>query len=133
MICCGAFALLVASGLLPDQAANNTPNWVIGLVGMIFVTAGVMIILREHTRLLDLLAALLLFSFALICGWIAVYASAEGFSGGIPFLPHGMKVSFARIMFGFGAIMCSFTFAYALKRFFRPSESAGKQGQDQSN
>lgn len=48
-IACGGFALLVASSVLPMQIANDTPPWVIGLVGVMFVTAGVMIFLRFET------------------------------------------------------------------------------------
>ena len=100
------------------QTANDTPVWVIGLVGVMFVISGVMIFLRNYSRALDLFAAIILASFTLVGGWIAFYASSEGFSGGIPFLPSDMNVSFARIMFGFGALLCFGGFLYALKRFF---------------
>jgi len=115
---CGTFALLVASGVLPMQTANDTPLWVIGLVGLTFVTASVMIFMREHSRALDLFAALILASFALIAGWVTFFASPEGFSGGIPFLPNDTNVALARIIFGLGAILCFGAFLYALKRFF---------------
>ena len=121
-IACGGFALLVASSVLPMQTANGTPLWVIGLVGVMFVTAGVMIFLRNYSRALDLFAALILASFTLITGWITFYGSAEGFSGGIPFLPHDMNVSLARMMFGLGAILCFAGFLYALKRYFGSQE-----------
>ena len=117
-IACGGYALLAASGVLPVQTANNTPVWVVGLVGVMFVIAGVMIFLRNYSRALDLFAAIILASFTLIAGWITFHASSEGFSGGIPFLPNDMNVSFARVMFGFGALLCFGGFLYALKRFF---------------
>ena len=117
-IACGGYALLAASGVLPVQTANNTPVWVIGLVGVMFVIAGVMIFLRNYSRALDLFAALSLASFTLITGWITFHASSEGFSGGIPFLPNDMNVSLARVMFGLGALLCFGGFLYALKRFF---------------
>ena len=115
---CGVFALLVASGVLPIQTAYDTPMWVVGLVGVVFVIASVMIFMRNHSRALDLFAAIILASFALIGGWVTLFASPEGFSGGIPFLPHDTNVSLGRIMFGFGAILCFGAFLYALKRFF---------------
>ena len=117
-IACGGYALLAASGVLPVQTANNTPVWVVGLVGVMFVIAGVMIFLRNYSRALDLFAAIILASFTLIAGWITFHASSEGFSGGIPFLPDDMNVSFARVMFGLGALLCFGGFLYALKRFF---------------
>jgi hypothetical protein len=117
-IACGGYALLAASGVLRLQTANNTPVWVIGLAGVMFVIAGVMIFLRNYSRALDLLAAIVLASFTLITGWITFHASSEGFSGGIPFLPNDMNVSFARVMFGLGALLCFGGFLYAIKRFF---------------
>jgi hypothetical protein len=117
-IACGGYALLAASGVLPAQTENDTPSWVIGLVGVMFVIAGIMIFLRNYSRALDLFAAIILASFTLIAGWIAFHASSEGFSGGIPFLPNDMNVSLARVMFGLGALLCCGGFLYALKRFF---------------
>jgi hypothetical protein len=117
----GVLALLAASGVLPMQTANDTPMWVVGLIGVMFVIAGVMIFLRNHSRALDFFAAIVLASFTLIFGWITFFASPEGFSGGIPFLPNDINVSFARIMFGLGALMCFGGFLYAVKRFLRPT------------
>jgi TRAP-type C4-dicarboxylate transport system permease small subunit len=118
-IACGGYALLAASGVIPAQTANDTPAWVVGLAGMAFVIAGIMIFLRNYSRALDLFAAVILASFTLIAGWITFHASSEGFSGGIPFLPNDMNVSLARIMFGLGGLLCFGGFLYALKRFFR--------------
>jgi len=119
---CGGLALLVASGVLPMRNANDTPTWIIGLVGAMFVTAGAMIFLRNYSRLLDFFAALILAAFTSITGWIAFYGSADGFSGGIPFLPHGTNISLARTLFGLGGILCFLGFLYALKRFLGPPE-----------
>jgi hypothetical protein len=118
-ITCGGFALFVAAGVVPMQTANDTPMWVVGLIGVMFVIAGIMIFLRNHSRALDFFAAIILASFTLITGWITFFASPEGFSGGIPFLPRDMNVTLARVMFGLGSIMCFGGFLYAVKRFFR--------------
>lgn len=117
-IACGGYALLAASGVLPVTMANDTPVWVLGLAGIMFVIAGLMIFLRNYSRALDLLAALILASFTLIAAWITFHASSEGFSGGIPFLPYEFNVSLGRVMFGLGALLCFGGFLYALKRFF---------------
>jgi TRAP-type C4-dicarboxylate transport system permease small subunit len=117
-IACGGYALLAASGVITAQTANDTPAWVLGLAGMTFVIAGIMIFLRNYSRALDLFAAVVLASFTLITGWIAFHASSAGFSGGIPFLPSDMNVSLGRVMFGLGALLCFGGFLYALKRFF---------------
>ena len=117
-IACGGYALLIAAGVIDAEPANGTPYWVIGLAGLAFVIAGFMIFLRNYSRALDLFAAILLGAFTLVAGWVAFYSSPEGFSGGIPLLPRDMNVSFGRIMFGLGTLMCFAGFLYALKRFF---------------
>ena len=117
-IACGGYILLIASGVIDAEPANDTPYWVVGLAGLAFVLAGFMIFLRNHSRALDLFAAVLLGAFTMMAVWVAFYSSGEGFSGGIPFLPRGMNVSAGRVMFGLGALMCFAGFLYALKRFF---------------
>ena len=118
-IACGGFALLSATGVLPIETANNTPLWVVGLAGLVFVIGGVMIFLKNHSRALDLMASIILASFALIAAWIACYGSAEEFSGGIPLLSQGTNVSLARVMFGVGAVVCFAGFLYAIRRYFQ--------------
>ena len=118
VIACGGYALLAASSVIPVQTENDTPLWVVGLVGVILVIAGIMIFLRNYSRALDLFAAIMLAAFTLISGWITFHASSEGFSGGVPFLPNDMNVSLARVMFGIGTLLCFGIFLYALKRFF---------------
>jgi hypothetical protein len=117
-IACGGYALLAAVGVLPIETANDTPMWVVGLIGVMFIIAGIMIFLRNHSRALDFFAGIILASFTLITGWIAFFASPEGFSGGIPFLPRAMNVTLGRVMFGLGSIMCFGGFLYAVKRLF---------------
>ena len=117
-IACGGYALLVASGLLNAEPSNGTPFWVIGLVGLSFVIAGLMILLRHYSRAVDLLAAVLLGAFTLVAGWVTFDSSPDGMSGGIPFLPRDMNVTLGRTMFGLGTLMCFGGFLYALKRFF---------------
>jgi hypothetical protein len=45
------------------------------------------------------------FGFAVLGTWIAFVGDARSFAGGIPFLGPG-NVSFARILFGFGTMIC---------------------------
>jgi len=116
-IACGGYALLVAAEVLPVDMSNNTPRWIAGVIGGMFVIAGLMIFLRNYSRALDLLAALILAGFTLTAAWITVYG-ADGISGGVPFLPRDMNISFGRVMFGLGAAMCFAGFLYALRRFF---------------
>lgn len=117
-IACGGYILLIATGVIDAEPANDTPYWVLGLAGLAFVLAGLMIFLRNHSRALDLFAAVLLGAFTLMAGWVAFHSSPDGMSGGIPFLPRDMNVTLGRTLFGLGAFMCFAGFLYALKRFF---------------
>ena len=117
-IACGGFILLVLAGVIPGEMANNTPRWIGALAGFVFVIGGTMIFLRNHSRALDLFAAVVLAAFALMAGWVAVYG-AEGILGGVPFLSRDTNVSIGRGMFGFGAVMCFGAFLYAMQRFFK--------------
>jgi hypothetical protein len=116
-IACGGYILLMAAGVLPGEMTNDTPLWVGGLAGFVFVLAGVMIFLRNHSRALDLAAAIILSAFALMAAWVAGYGS-EGMSGGMLFLPHEWNISIGRALFGFGSVLCMLGVAYALRRFF---------------
>ena len=105
------------------QTVNDTPVWLVGLIGVMFCIAGLMILLRNHSRTLDFLAALVLALFVTIFGWVAFFASPEGFSGDILVLPRGVSVLFAKTMFGLGMLMCLGGFLYAVRRFCRGRDS----------
>lgn len=117
-VACGGYMLLMSVDVLPGEMADNTPRWIGALAGFVFVIAGVMIFLRNHSRALDLFAAILLAAFALMAAWIAIHG-AEGISGGVPFLPRDANISLGRVLFGFGAVLCFGGVFYAMHRFFK--------------
>ncbi|MGI9270819.1 MAG: hypothetical protein ACR2QT_03525 [Woeseiaceae bacterium] len=115
---CGGYMLLMTSGVIPAEMAPDTPRWIGGLAGFAFIIAGAMIFLRDHSRALDLLAAILLAAFALMGAWVSVYG-AEGISGGLPLAARETNMSIGRVVFGLGAVLCFAGCLWALHRFFR--------------
>lgn len=129
-IAMGLFPVAIAVGVInPDPASVHAPLWVIGVCGLVFVAAGAAILVGPGNKLVHLFAALILLSFALISGWVAFFGPANGFSGGIPFLPHATNVKIARWVFGGGSALCLLLFFYAISQMFNPklqSEQASK-------
>jgi len=115
----GLAVMALALGLLPLDDTNVTaPRWIVGIGGAIFATAGLMMLLGEQSPVNNLLAAFLLTGMGLIGGWVGLFGSDEGFSGGLPFLPETVNISLARGLFGMGALICFLLAAYAFKLQF---------------
>ena len=93
--------------------------WVVVICGLVFILAGCMILYASHRQVIDLLAALLLLLFGITGAWVAVFAGADAFSGGIPLLSDATNVILARFLFGAGAVLYLALSALALKRFVR--------------
>lgn len=102
----GFYPIAIAAKWLPfDQNAVHAPLWIIFLSGVVFVIAGIMLLLRQHAQLNNLLAALLLASMAAVGGWITFFAPSDGFSGGVPFLSEVQNTALARGFFGLGTLL----------------------------
>jgi len=110
----------IASGFIPtsDEQAH-APLWVIGLCGVVFLIGGCMILLGRHSRVNDLLAAILCAIFGVVGLWVSLFSSSEGFSGGIPFLSYEQNVTIARWVFGLGSLISFAIAAYAFRRSIR--------------
>ena len=116
----GLYLLAISFRLLEtDSASTHAPMWIIGLIGIVFMVAGCMILLRKHNRLLDVLAAIICFSFAVVGIWVSLFSPSEGFSGGIPFVSESINIFLARGVFGLGAIVTSLMCLYAIRRALR--------------
>jgi uncharacterized protein YjeT (DUF2065 family) len=122
----GLYPIVMAAKWLPlAQNAVHAPLWVISLSGVVFIIAGMMLSLRQHPKLNNLLAAILLASMAAIGGWIAFLAPPDGFSGGIPFLSKAQNIALARSCFGFGAFVSAVLCGYAIRQFLRAKSNSG--------
>lgn len=112
----GLAVIAIATDLLPTDDANfGAPRWLIGIAGSIFVIAGLMILLGEKSNINNFLAGCLLTGMGLVGGWVGIFGSDQGFSGGIPFVPETVNISIARGIFGIGSLFCLLMAAYAFK------------------
>lgn len=118
----GTLPQLVALGLIPVAEADvYAPIWVVAISGMVFLIGGCMIFLGDHSWANDLLAGVLCLLFGVVGVWVALFASSEGFSGGIPLLSDAVNVTLGRWVFGGGAFISFSISAYAFRRAFQSS------------
>ncbi len=110
--------------ILVDEAAVNAPLWIIGICGVIFFLAGLLIFLGEESKYNNLLAGLLVAGMGAIGSWVALFGTDSGFSGGVPFLSAEFNISLARLLFGFGGLICFLIAGYALKQQFTKKEGS---------
>lgn len=108
--------------ILVDDAAINAPLWVIGICGLVFFLAGLLIFLGEKSKYNNLLAGLLIAGMGAVGSWVALFGTDSGFAGGIPFLSPEFNVSLARLLFGFGGLICFLIAGYAFKQQIAPKE-----------
>ena len=132
---CGLVAVLIGLEFVavPGGRANlHGPLWLVTLIGVIVLLAGVACVIQGIGRAnasaelpadaplwmhaaLYLAGVTMFFGFAVLGTWIAFVGDARSFSGGIPFLGPG-NVSFARVLFCFGTMVCWLAaIAYAVK------------------
>jgi hypothetical protein len=113
----GCYPVAVALGFTPARQADLVaPRWVIAGAGLVFVIAGLMILLANHSRANDLLAGIVLLLFSSIGLWISVFGPDEGFSGGLSFIPPDLNILVGRWVFALGALICFAFCLYALRR-----------------
>lgn len=116
----GLYPLAIAFGYLnTESSSTNAPMRIVGMAGMIFIIAGCMILLRQHGRLVDVLAALICFIFAIVGVWVSIFSPSQGISGGLPFVSEELNIILARGVFGFGVIVTSLMCIYAIRRALR--------------
>lgn len=95
------------------------PMWVVASSGIVFLIAGCMIFLADHSWANDLLAGFLCLLFGAIGAWVSLFSSSEGFSGGLWILSNDANVSLGRWVFGLGALISFSISAYAFRRAYR--------------
>jgi hypothetical protein len=123
----GTWIILVALDLVPnDPAALQAPRWVLGLCGLAFFGAGVLVWLSRYGApwMSDATAFVIIASMAAIGSWIALGPGEREFDGSIglgPFAFRGDGVSLGRIFFGIGAVV---TWVVALVPLWRILASA---------
>ena len=115
----GLYISATSTGLLPlNKADLHVPTWVFFIVGAVVFIAGVMILVRHHSKVNSILAAILLVMMGSIGVWVAFYGPAENISGGLPFIPHEYNIMLARAVFGGGALITFLMSAYIIRKLF---------------
>jgi hypothetical protein len=131
----GLYSVLIGVEALPVPGGRDNlhgPLWLATLIGFVVLLAGAACFIQGigranaaaelpadapfWMRAAQYLIGVALFAaFAALGTWVAFGGDARYFSGGIPFLGAG-NVSLARIMFGFGALICWLaTIGYAVQ------------------
>lgn len=105
-----------------DESTVHAPLWVIGLCGLVFSLAGIMVLIGEKSPINNLLGGILVLSFALIGGWVALFGDSAQFSGGTPILSDSQNVIVSRILFGSGSLMCFAIAIYAFRLQFKSNK-----------
>lgn len=114
-IASGLIPMAIGSGLLAvNPATIHAPMAVIFGCGLVFVIAGMMLMLQLSPRFNNMFAALLLGIMGCIGGWVSLFGEAAQFSGGLMLLPDSANLSLARMTFGFGALILFAMCAYAV-------------------
>ena len=114
----GSLVLLIAFGVIPvDPATVYAPYGILGLCGLVFVIAGIMLLMGENSKYNSLGAAVILVCFALCGGWVALFASPESIEGGLPFLSKEVNGIIGKAVFGGGALISAGLSVYAWKLF----------------
>jgi hypothetical protein len=123
----GLYGVLIGFEVLPVPGGRDNlhgPLWLATLIGLVVLLAGAACVIQGigranasasaelpadapfWMRAAQYLIGVALFAaFAALGTWVAFLGEARHFSGGIPLLG-AFNVSFARIMFGFGALIC---------------------------
>jgi hypothetical protein len=131
----GLTGVLIGFEVVPVPGGRDNlhgPLWIATLIGFAVLLAGAACLIQGLGRANAsaelpadapfwiraaqyLIGTALFAAFAVLGTWVAFGGDARHFSGGIPFLG-ASNVSFARIMFGFGALVCWLaTIGYAVQ------------------
>ncbi len=103
-------ALLIVAGLVIeltvldiisiDENLVHAPNWVIALLGILFLSSGLVIVVSPESSIATWSAGTLVIGLTMVSAWVALYGSSEHFSGDWPFISRDTNVIIARIIFG---------------------------------
>jgi hypothetical protein len=122
----GFYFVLVGVEVLPVPGGRSNlhgPLWLVLVIGIAVFLAGAAALIHamghadatgdlpadapRSLHIAQYVVGIVLFaSFAMIGSWVAFAGEARQFSGGLPFVGATINVAIARLMFGFGALIC---------------------------
>jgi hypothetical protein len=116
----GAFPIGIGMGVIPyDPAKLHAPSWVIVVVGAVFWLGGLLLLARDRPRAANGLAFVMLLLFSAVGAWVSLFGEEAAFSDGDDGALAGWGVTLARVMFGFGSLLCMLMALVALRRFIK--------------
>jgi hypothetical protein len=120
-IVAGAIPIGIGLGLIPaNPESMHAPKYVTALAGLSFWFAAASLLAgAARPRLNHLFGGILLAIFAVVFGWVSIFGSDRGFSGGIPLVSHVTNAWIAKALFGSGSVLCAAFSAYALGKAVR--------------
>jgi len=121
LITAGIVVSLVAIDVVQvDPKTVHAPNWILGLLGLLFVGGGLATIARPQSGLASWSAGTVVIAITVVFAWVSLYGPGEQFSGDLPFLSREINVTIARILFGCVALLgLAITVAAAKKTWDR--------------
>lgn len=109
------------------EMENDTPRFMLALVGFIFLLVSIMVHIGKKERLNNFLASVVIFVMGLMFGWISLFGKESGFSGNGVLISYITNVPVGRIMFGMGSIISFIIAVVAFRMFLRPKQSKGSE------
>ena len=137
--------LVIAAGAIPtgaalfaDDAKFHAPRWLVGMVGGMFVLAGLMLVRSASAAAQpaaadvvgSCLGVLLTSGFTVFSGWALFFSggpSAWNMSGSLPFglLPAWVGDGLFYMMMGVAALLCVVLTLFAWRQLYRALATAG--------
>ena len=116
----GSLLILYSFGIIePESARRDLPSWIPFVAGIAFLLAAISVAIGDAGEWSALSAAFISLILGAIFGWISLFASNSGFSGGVAFLSEMVKVPMHRVMFGVGSIVSGLVSYFAFRSFLR--------------
>ena len=99
----GAFLLGLATGVVaPAEDAVNTPGWMVGVGGAVFLVSGVAVLMQHRPA----------------AGWFGLYiglfADPANIEGGVPFISRDANERIGRAVFALSGLICLALLAWGL-------------------
>lgn len=111
----GLFLLGLATGVVPPAAdAVNTPGWMVGVGGAVFLVSG-FAVMFQHRPAAGWFAAMVILACGAAAGlYVGVLADPANLQGGVPFVSREANERIGRFVFAFGGVICLALLAWGL-------------------
>lgn len=103
----GVFLLGLATGVVaPAADAVNTPGWMVGVGGAVFLVSGVAV-LMQHRPAAGWFAAMVILACGAAAGlYIGLFADPANIEGGVPFVSREANERIGRTVFALSGTVC---------------------------